>query len=1143
MSKADFIHLHNHTQYSLLDGACHIDRFIELAGQMGFPALAISDHGNMFGVIEFYEKTRKAGIKPIIGCEIYVAPREMTRKEPVPGAPDGGYHLILLAKNNTGYKNLIKLVSAGYLEGFYHRPRIDKALLKNHAEGLIATSACLQGEVSYAIRNNDFKRAEQIAREHADIFGAENYYLEIQDHGIDLEKKDRQELIALSKKLGLNLVATNDCHYLYREDHAAHEALLCIQTNKVLDDEDRFHYATDQIYVKSAREMKELFADTPEAIENTLKIAEQCNVEIELGKLQLPNFDLPSGFDSLEDYLRHLCLEGVKRRYSDPGDKVFERLDYELDVIRKMGYSGYFLIVKDFIDYARSQDIPVGPGRGSAAGSLVSYALGITAIDPLKYDLLFERFLNPERISMPDIDIDFSDRGRDRVIEYVTHKYGQENVSQIITFGTFAARGVVRDVGRVMSIPYSEVDKIAKMIPFKVGQTIDGALAEEPDLARLAKSDPKISQLLDYSRTLEGLARHASTHAAGVVISPVPLTEKVPLFKSSRDEITTQYDMKGVEDIGLLKMDFLGLRTLTVIDDAVKMIKQNHGVEIKLDNIALDDPAVYELYGNGATVGIFQFESGGMRDYLKKLQPESLDDLAAMNALYRPGPLDSGMIDVYIKRKHGEEKIEYLHPDMEPVLKNTFGVIVFQEQVLQLASRLAGFSLGNADILRKAMGKKIAKLMAEQKKAFINGCMENDITKKLANEIFHQIETFARYGFNKSHSVGYAYLAYQTAYLKAHYPREFMAALMTSEMNNTDRIIILKEECRSMGIAILPPNINKSYAYFTVEGDAIRFGLAAIKNVGMTAVQKIIECREDSGQFKSLCDFTARADISSLNKRMIESMVAAGAFDSLGAERGQLYASIEDAVSYGQSQQVDRMKGQTSLFGGKENGVALPEPRLSDEGGWSRSKTLAMEKEALGFYISGHPLEKYRPQLKLFANANTESMGELADGANTAVGGIITRLKINTDKRGRHMAFVGVEDFLGSFEAIVFSDPFEKYKKLLINNNLLLFTGRISKREEEKPKLIVNDIKALESLARNSNLPLRLIVTEDKASQLDQIKDILNKFPGETKVIIGIRTADVIIEIDTPQQVNPSGELIESLSAIVGPENLILSSA
>ena len=1141
MSKADFIHLHNHTQYSLLDGACRIDKFIELARKMEFPALAITDHGNMFGVIEFYKKTRNVDIKPIIGCEIYIAPREMTRKEPVPGTPDGGYHLILLAKNNTGYKNLVKLVSAGYLEGFYHRPRVDKELLKKHADGLIATSACLQGEVSFAIRNNDSKHAEKLAREYADMFGSENYYLEIQDHGIDLEEKDKQELIAISRKLGLNIVATNDCHYLYRQDHAAHEALLCIQTNKVLDDTDRMHYETDQIYVKSAQEMKKLFADIPEAIENTLKIAEQCNVEIELGKLQLPRFELPSGFDCPEEYLRYLCLKSVKEIYGEPGDKILDRLEYELKVIKKMGYSGYFLIVKDFIDYARSQNIPVGPGRGSAAGSLVSYSLGITSIDPLKYDLLFERFLNPERVSMPDIDIDFSDRGRDHVIEYVTQKYGQENVAQIITFGTLAARGVVRDVGRVMSIPYAEVDKIAKMIPFKVGQTIESALKEEPDLQRLAESDPKVKTLLEYSKTLEGLARHASTHAAGVVISPEPLIEKAPLFKSTRDEITTQYDMKGIEDIGLLKMDFLGLRTLTVIDDAVAMVRENHGIQLDLNNIPLNDSKVYELFSSGNTVGIFQFESGGMRDYLKKLQPESLDDLAAMNALYRPGPLDSGMIDVYIKRKQGKEKIEYLHADMEPILKNTFGVIVFQEQVLQLASKLAGFSLGNADILRKAMGKKIAKLMAEQKKAFIRGCMENNISKKLASQIFHQIETFARYGFNKSHSVGYAYLAYQTAYLKAHYPLEFMASLMTSEMSNTDRIIILKEECRSMGINILPPDINKSYAYFTVENDAVRFGLVAIKNVGMSAVEKIIKCRGEKGPFKNIFDFTARADISSINKRMIESLVMAGAFDTLGAERGQLYSSIEDALSYGQSLQVDRIRGQTSLFGEKDNDLAYPIPRLSEEQGWSRSKTLSMEKEALGFYISGHPLEKYRPQLRLFANATSESIDEIADGSHVAVGGIITRLKINTDKRGRHMAFVGVEDFHGSFEAIVFSDPFEKFKKLLINNNLLLFAGRTSKREEEKAKLIVSDIKTLESLTQNSNLLLRLTVAEEKADLLKKINDILSKFPGETKVIIGIKTPDVIIEIDTLQQVNPSGELIESLTAIVNAENLTLS--
>ena len=1141
VSSSDFIHLHNHSQYSLLDGACHIDKFIKRATELKFPALAITDHGNMFGAIDFYKKARKAGIKPIIGCEMYVAPRERTRKESIPGEPDGGYHLILLAKNNTGYQNLIKLVSAGYLEGFYHRPRIDKDILREHAEGLIATSACLQGEISFQIRHNNFKKAEELAKKYADIFGKENFYLELQNHGITEEEKDRVELIKMSKKLGLNLVAANDCHYLHKDDYKAHEALLCIQTGKVLDDQDRFRYTTDQLYVKTVDEMIDLFAGTPEAIENTVKIAEECNIEIELGKLQLPRFELPDGFENAEEYVRHLCLQGLEKLYPNPSDKTYERLDYELDVIKRMGYSGYFLIVKDFIDYARSQNIPVGPGRGSAAGSIVSYTLGITTIDPLKYDLLFERFLNPERISMPDIDIDFSDRGRDKVIDYVTQKYGQANVAQIITFGTLAARGVVRDVGRVMGIPYGEVDKIAKMIPFKVGQTIDSALEEEPDLGRLAKSDARVETLLDYSRTLEGLARHASTHAAGVVISPVPLTDRVPLFKSSKDEITTQYDMKGVEDIGMLKMDFLGLRTLTVIADALEMIKQNHNVDIDLENVTLDDPAVYDLFGNGKTIGIFQFESAGMQDYLRKLKPENLDDLAAMNALYRPGPLDSGMIDVYIKRKNGEEAIEYLHPDMEPILKTTFGVIVFQEQVLQMASKLAGFSLGKADILRKAMGKKIAELMATMKKDFINGCMANKMSKKLAQEIFHQIETFARYGFNKSHSVGYAYLAYQTAYLKSHYPREFMAALMTSEMSNTDRIIILKEECRSMSIDILPPDINKSLPDFSVEKGAIRFGLAAIKNVGMSAVQKIIARRNEYGEFKSIFDFTANVDISAVNKRMIESMIMAGAFDSPGSDRGQLFNSVEDAVSYGQSVQIDRSKGQASLFGSEEDSFSRAEPRLAEEGSWSRSKVLSMEKEALGFYISGHPMEKYRPQLKLFATTNSEAMNELPDGAQASLGGIITRLKINTDKRGRHMAFVTVEDFFGSFEAIVFSDPFEKYKKLLIDNNMLLLTGKVSKREEEQAKLIINELKPLESLSEKTNLLLQLTISGDKIDSLPAIKKILDTYPGQAKVIIRIKTSDAELEIEPAQQVNPSGELMEELFEIITPRDLVLT--
>lgn len=1142
VSNSDFIHLHNHSQYSLLDGACQIDKFIKLAVEYKYPALAITDHGNMFGAIDFYKKSKKAGIKPIIGCEVYVSPREHTRKEAIHGEPDGGYHLILLAKNNTGYHNLMKLVSLGYLDGFYHRPRVDKALLEKYAEGLIATSACLQGEVSFQIRHNNFNKAEELAKQYADIFGKENFYLEIQNHGITEEHKDRVELIKMSQKLGLNLVAANDCHYLHQKDHKAHEALLCIQTGKVLDDQDRFKYSTDQLYVKSPKEMLELFAENPVAIENTVRIAEQCDVEIELGKLQLPKFDLPSRFDTLEDYVRYLCEQGIKKLYPSPDDKVYERLNYELDVIKRMGYSGYFLIVKDFIDYARSQNIPVGPGRGSAAGSLVSYALGITTIDPLKYDLLFERFLNPERISMPDIDIDFADRGREKVIEYVTKKYGQKNVAQIITFGTMAARGVVRDVGRVMGIPYSEVDRIAKLIPFKIGQTIDCALEEEPELKKLAKSDPTIETLIDYSRTLEGLARHASTHAAGVVISPVPLIEKVPLFKSSKGEITTQYDMNGVEGIGLLKMDFLGLRTLTVIADSLEMIKANHGEDIDLEKISLDDDKIYKLYGKGDTIGIFQFESSGMRDYLRKLKPENLDDLAAMNALYRPGPLDSGMIDVYIRRKNGLEEIEYLHPDQEPILKTTFGVIIFQEQVLQMASRLAGFSLGKADILRKAMGKKIAELMAQMKQDFIDGCVENKISTKLAKEIFNQIETFARYGFNKSHSVGYAYLAYQTAFLKAHYPKEFMAALMTSEMGNTDRIIILKEECRSMGIEILPPDINKSLANFSVEQGALRFGLAAIKNVGMNAVLKIIEVRDEHKDFKSIFDFTAHVDISSINKRMIESMIMAGAFDYRASDRGQLFSSVENAVSYGQSIQIDRLKGQTSLFGDGSGSITRSEPRLSEEASWSRSKVLAMEKEALGFYISGHPMEKYRPQLKLFATTNSEAMNDLPDKAQAVLGGIIIRLKINADKRGRHMAFVMIEDFYGSFECVIFSDPFEKYKKLLIDNNLLLLSGRVSKREEEQAKLIITEIKALEALSEKNNLQLLLSIDEEKTEKIPQIKKILDNFPGETKVIIHLKTSDALIQIEPRQQVTPGGELMEALLEILDPNNIRLSS-
>ncbi|MFH1687068.1 MAG: DNA polymerase III subunit alpha [bacterium] len=767
MSFANFVHLHTHSQYSLLDGACRLDNVIALAKQMQMPALAITDHGNMFGAIEFYQKAGKAGIKPIIGTEAYVAGGSRHDRQPSTHYPDGGFHLVLLAKNNTGYQNLIKLSSAGYLEGFYHRPRVDKELLRKYSEGLIASSACLKGEVNWRLMQGQVEQAVATARELQDIFGPGNFYLEIQNHGIEQELLIIPKIEAISRETGIPMLATNDCHYLQKEHAPAHDALLCIQTGKMIEDQDRMRYRTDQIYFKSAGEMEKVLGDFKDALQNTIAVAEACNVELELGQLKLPVFPIPTEFVNPDQYLEHLCREGVGRLYSQVTKEIQKRLEYELGVIKQMGYAGYFLIVKDFCDYARDQKIPVGPGRGSAAGSLVSYALGITTVDPIRFGLLFERFLNPERISMPDIDIDFADRGRDKIIQYVIEKYGEDNVCQIITFGTMAARAVVRDVGRVMSMPYGDVDKIAKMIPLAVDMTLDRALKESPDLAKLVKQDQRVAKLIDYSKTLEGLARHCSTHAAGVVIAPSALTNYVPLFKGTRNEITTQFDMKRVEQIGLLKMDFLGLRTLTVIDDAVKLIGQTHpDVVLDVDHVSLDDPDVYRVFAEGNTIGIFQFESAGMRDYLRKLAPENFTDITAMNALYRPGPLDSGMVDEYIKRKRGAASIEFLHPILEEVLKDTYGVIVFQEQVLKIANLLAGYSMGRADLLRKAMGKKDAALMAEQKREFLAGAAAKKVKPAVAEEVFHQIETFARYGFNTAHSTCYAYIAYQPAWLK-----------------------------------------------------------------------------------------------------------------------------------------------------------------------------------------------------------------------------------------------------------------------------------------------------------------------------------------------------------------------------------------
>ena len=1145
MKRADFIHLHNHTQYSLLDGALKIDDLLTKAKEYRMPALAITDHGNMFGAIDFYKKAIASGIKPIIGSEVYVAAASRLKKEPIPGLPDTGFHLILLVKNLDGYKNLIKLSTSGYLEGFYHRPRIDKDILSKNHQGLIGLSSCLKGEVPYLLMKGNYKKAKKVAEEYVAILGQGNFYLELQNHGTEDEKKARELLWQLAQETGIPVVATNDCHYLRKEDWEAHDALLCIQTGKTIAETDRMKFSTDQLYFKSPEEMKKLFEEIPSAIENSIKIAEECNLQLEFGKFHLPHFPLPPGYEDLESYLEYLARKGLAQRYSKVTPGLEERLEYELKIINQMGYAGYFLIVKDFMDYARSKGIPVGPGRGSAASSLVSYALGITNIDPIKYGLLFERFLNPERISLPDIDIDFSDRGRDRIIDYVINKYGKENVTQIITFGTMAARGVIRDVGRVLGMPYSEVDRIAKMIPFEPDMTLKKALDMQPDLAGLSESDPQIKRLISLSQTLEGLTRHASTHAAGVVIAPTNLTEYVPLYMSAKDEITTQYDMKGIEDIGLLKMDFLGLRTLTVIDDTLRVLREDRNVNIDLDKIPLDDKKVFDLFSNGETVGIFQFESSGMRDYLRKLKPEILDDLTAMNALYRPGPLDSFMIDEYIQRKHGEKKIEYEHPLLEPVLKETYGVIVYQEQVLKVASDLAGYSLGKADILRKAMGKKKAEMMAEQRDEFIKGAKGTGIPEKKADRIFDLIATFARYGFNKAHSVGYAYIAYQTAYLKAHYPVEFMAATLSSEIGNSDRIVTLMEECKRMGIQVLPPDVNESVGKFKVFGDKIRFGLEAVKNVGESAINSIVAARERYGKFTSIFQFCEEVDLRTVNKKAVESLICAGAFDSVHKNRAQLLAGVELAMNYGQAVQKDKLKGQTTLFDLESGGNLIQkEPELLPIPEWPRSQILGKEKEMLGFYVSGHPLAKYEEELKTFSTFSTETIDAVADGQEVILGGIIVGVKPNIDKKGNQMAFVTLEDFLGTIEVLVFSGCYEKRRTLVRNGSMILVSGRASTREGEKAKIIAFDVLSLDKVYQEMDGFLHLRIGSQIAGDdfIPQIKNILSAHQGESSVILHMRTQKEELKMKVKNiKVQLSRDLLKKLREGLGNENVYLS--
>jgi DNA polymerase-3 subunit alpha len=1140
MSFADFVHLHNHTQYSLLDGANKIGDLLHAVHEMQMPALAITDHGNMFGAIEFYQKAQKIGVKPIIGCEIYVA--ENSRFERVDAkAGNRTYHLVLLCKNLTGYRNLIQLVTAGYLEGFYRKPRVDYELLAKHSEGLICLSACLQGEVANNLYHEKTEEAERRAIRYAELFGDGNFFLEIQDHHLDAEDRVRPDIIELAERTRLPLVCTNDCHYLKKEHAQAHDALLCIQTGKMVNDADRMRYETPELYVKSPEEMKKLFGHVPGAIENTVRIAEACHLELEFGVPKLPQFPLEAGYESLDDFLVACATEGLGQRYKPVTPDIHARLDYELKVIRQMGYAGYFLVVRDFIAFARRSGIPVGPGRGSAAGSLVSYCLGITNIDPLKYGLLFERFLNPERISMPDIDIDFADRDRDKVIEYVIAKYGKENVAQIITFGSMAARAVVRDVGRVMGMPYGEVDTIAKLVPWGPGITLRDALEKEPKLRELVNNNPTVKTLLDHSEILEGLSRHASTHAAGVVIAPDKLTNWVPLYKSSRDEITTQYDMKGVEALGLLKMDFLGLRTLTVLADSLRLIRQHRGVEIDLDKLTLNDRKTYELFGRGETIGLFQFESSGMRDYLRKLKPERLEDLGVMNALYRPGPLDAGTVEDYIERKHGRRQVSYSHPALEPILNETYGVIVFQEQVMKIATDLAGFTLGQADTLRKAMGKKQAELMADQKKRFIDGCVDKHIPLAKAEEIFDLMETFARYGFVKAHAYGYALVAYQTAYLKTHYPVEFMSALLTSEMDNTERVVQLLAECAALSVEVVPPDINTSDVEFSPDGNRIRFALSAIKNVGRGAMEAIVEARGKGGPFASVFDFAERVDPRALNRRVLESLIAAGAFDSLEPHRASLFAAADTILNFAQRARTERALGQSSLFG--ESSAAPTPPQLPAESPWPQAERLRREKAVLGFYVSGHPLERFKRQVEALATP-IDTLDSLPDRAEVTVAGIINQVTRRFDKKGQPYAEVALGDFTGSTIVLCFGDCVKEYDALLSPDRMVLVSGQTSTREGEKAKIRCSRIIALQEVWNDSRLSLTLRLKAHGLGngRVEHVLKLLQGHPGNTPVVLHIELPQEAVVLRAKRYpVQLSDQLFEALERALDPSSVKLT--
>ncbi|MCX8084501.1 MAG: DNA polymerase III subunit alpha [Calditerrivibrio sp.] len=1146
MGSKDFVHLHLHSQYSLLDGAIQINKLIDKLQKFGSTAVAITDHGTMYGAIDFYKKTTSSGIKPIIGCEVYVAP-DNRKKRDYEKSEDKNYHLILLAKNNKGLKNLQYLVSLAQLEGFYYKPRIDKELLAQYAEGLIGLSACLAGEPPKHILRGDIQSAILSAKEYEDILGKGNYYLELQENGIPEQHQVNKELINISKKTGIPLVATNDCHYLEKGDHLAHQILMCIQMQTTISNRDKLEFHSDQLYLKSPQEMWETFYGIPEACYNTLKIAEECNVSIELGNLHMPRYEVPDGY-TVETYFEHLARQGLHKKLSripvDQQSKYIERLNYEIKVIIEKRYAGYYLIVWDFINYSKKSKIPVGPGRGSGAGSLVAYALGITDIDPIRFNLLFERFLNPERKSMPDFDIDFCKNRRDEVIKYVIDKYGNDKVAQIVTFGQLLARGVIRDVGRVLEIPLKIVDKVAKMIPESPGMTLERALKEDPELEKNIKQIEKGEELLTNARKLEGLLRQTGMHAAGIVIADKPLIEYVPLCKGQNDEILTQYEKNTLEEIGLVKFDFLGLKNLTVIDDTVKLIKQRHGIDLDINNIPLDDKKTYELLSSGETTGIFQLESPGMKNLLKKLRPNKFEDIIALVALYRPGPIGSGMLDDFVKRKHGEQKVTYFFPELEPILEDTYGIIVYQEQVMQIAQIIAGYSLGSADLLRRAMGKKKPEEMKKHKEIFLYGSEELKIEGakkrgfdiKIAEEIFNLMEKFAEYGFNKSHSAAYAMISYQTAYLKAHYPVEYMSQLLSSELDKGDKIVAFIEECKRMGIKVLPPTINKSSKDFIIDQNSIRFGLGAIKNVGFTAIDSIISARENGGDFKSLYDFCKRVDLRVVNKRVVESLIKTGVFDEFGKTRKVLLSVLDNAIDEGQRKQRNRELGITTiedlLFDGEMDNEFYPD---LDE--FSEHDILKMEKELLGFYLTNHPLSAYSNILLTLTTSSNE-IEMMEDEKDLVVGGIIKNIKTHTTRTGEKMAFVTLEDLEGSFDVVVFSSLYREKIALLEEDHIIIVRGRLSFNGDRKA-VTANEImepnEALEKLITGINVKFDLLGLREE--HLREFKKLIDQHPGNTALKLTVEDPGkyrVKININGKLKVKPCLSFFSQLNGLFG---------